>query len=84
MASPSRSTPLSSGSTSSCAYGAYGNADAGLGNDGRTVDFFAAAGATGVYTEGAGSSRFNSSGGYDSYQNPQLQFNHLDLNAGEP
>jgi hypothetical protein len=65
-------------------HGAYGNADAGLGNDGRTVDFFAAAGATGVYTEGAGSSRFNSSGGYDSYQNPQLQFNHLDLNAGEP
>jgi hypothetical protein len=65
-------------------HGAYGNAHAGLGNDGRTVDFFTAAGATGVYTDGAGSSRFNSGGGYGSYQNPQLQLNHLDLNDGEP
>jgi hypothetical protein len=72
---------VSSGSMSSCVrsllagqggdfngnHGAYGNANTGLGNDGCTMDFFAAAGVTGVYTEGAGSSRFNSDEGYDSY-----------------
>jgi hypothetical protein len=67
-------------------HDAYGNAGVGLGNDGRTMDLFGAADASAGYNFGAGSTTVHHPqlhGGSSRYHDPQLELDHLDLNAGE-